>query len=346
MEDKKNSSIFIGIVLLLLVVIGILLYFTFLNKKEIHVTIHLENGEVQKVVLKNGEYLSLPDDQIRDGYIFSGWVNQDGLYVINTSSVNDGDEIYPGFIGVDEDYSVITFLSHKELGSIKVLKDSEFNLPINPQKNNNIFNGWTNENGFYISNSPSISEDRVFNALWVPKNGDLVTVKIDSSSSQLYNPMYYVKGSTIIIPEDPSRGGFQYWTIDGEKIIEGMTVNKGFTIKALVSSEYECPLDCEDIGDGKCKKMDFIPYEDVNSCEDGYELKDGGCYNYNDRYYADFSGDVPRCNGNDLKYEEIYAGSADIWCAPKGKLIVTHTCPEGYQDTQNNCLKEEIISCD
>ena len=76
-----------------------------------------------------------------------------------------------------------------------------------------------------------------------------------------------------------------------------------------------------------------------------YELKDGGCYNYNARYYADFSGDVPRCNGSDLKYEEIYMGSADIWCAPKGKTIVNHTCPDGYQDTGNNCLKEEIISC-
>lgn len=347
MEDKKKNFIFIGVVLLLIVVIVVLLYFTYFSNKDIHIKIHLESGEIKEVVLKKGEYLYLPNDQVRDGYLFSGWVNQDGVYVINTSLVFDGDEIYPEFIGIDDDYSVITFYANEELGNIKVLKTSEFNFPMQPQKNNYIFNGWSNESGYYVSLSPDVSNDRSFTALWVPKNGDLVTVKIDSSGAELYNPIYYVKGSNVIIPENPIKGGssFLYWAIDDEEINEGMTISKNLTIKAMWSYSYECPEDCKDIGNGQCKKMDFIPYEDVTSCEDGYELKDGGCYNYNARYYADFSGDVPRCNGSDLKYEEIYMGSADIWCAPKGKTIITHTCPEGYQDTQNNCLKEEIISC-
>ena len=345
MEDKKRNFLFIGFVLLLLVIIIILLYFTFSSNKDIHIKIHLESGEIKEVVLKNGEYLSLPDDQVRDGYIFSGWVNQDGVYVINTSLVVDGDEIYPEFIGIDEDYTLVTFLASEELGNIKVLKGSEFLLPKEPQKNNYIFNGWSNENGYYISNSPSLENDRTFTALWVPKNGNLVTVQIDSSGAEIYNPMYYEKGSTIIIPESPNKGGFLYWMIDNQEINNGITINNSLTIKAAWSYSSECPEDCQDIGNGQCKRMDFIPYEDVSSCEEGYEMKDGGCYNFNDRYYADFSGDVPRCNGSDYKYEEIYMGSVDIWCLPKGKTIVTHTCPEGYQDTQNNCLKEEIITC-
>ena len=344
MRDKKNY-IFMGFTLFLLIVAGVLLYYTFFVNGQIHIKIHLESGDVKNVVLRNGEYLRLPDDQARDGFIFGGWINQDGVYVINTSKVVDGDEIYPEFISIDEDYIVVTFLSDEQLGTIKMSKDRDFSFPMQPLKNDNIFNGWVNENGNYVSINPSTDKDRTLTAIWVPENGDLVTVNIDSGGGEFYNPMYYVKGSSIIIPESPISSSFLYWSIDNQEIRQGMTINNSLTIRGNWSYSHECPSDCIDIGNGQCKKMTFIDYEDIISCEDGYTLKDGGCYNFNNKYYADFSGDVPRCNGNDLKYEEIYMGSADIWCLPKGKSIISHTCPEGYQDTQNNCLKEEILSC-
>ena len=350
MNKKKSNLLFIVIIFIMFFVLFCLLYFTFFGNKTYRtITVQYPTGEVYEYDLEDWEYLELPKNIAVNGYTFGGWQDQNGSYLLDNSYVPDGSVI--SAILIDQGISFYTFhyLSDDTLvGTIKMAENGVLHTPLKPMKKGYQFIGWLNDDGHFVSNSVTLLEDQNYTAYWANEKDELVTIHFDSLGGSPVSSYQLPKNTTLILPENPIMSGssFACWMLEGSCVDEGLVLSKDLSLTASWGdSIYTCPSDCISTGDGFCKKKNTVEQIDVYTCRDGFEYKDGGCYNFDARYYADFSGDTPTCKGNDYKYEEIYAGSADIWCAPRGDVISSKGCPDGYQNTGSSCMKEEILIC-
>lgn len=179
-------------------------------------------------------------------------------------------------------------------------------------------------------------------------NNQNILIKIDLGNG-IIQEQSQLSGEKIKLPETPQKAGYKFieWQDENGNIItEDYIVNNETQIKAIWKQLYECPENCVAIGDGsKCVITEYVDYDTTTTCPNGYENRDGSCYNFNNRYYADFSGTEPSCRGDDLKYEEEFGMGVDIWCAPKAEMSTNQTCPPLFEDNGNNCQKEEKIDC-
>ena len=155
---------------------------------------------------KEGSVIDVPDDPTREGYEFAGWTpNVNYIARENVTYVATYEEIEkPKFFTIkftDFDGSVISEDSYKE-GTV-------INIPDDPSREGYEFAGWTpqlnyiaRENVTYVATYEEIEKPKFFTIKFVDFDGSVISED------------EYKEGSTIDIPDDPTREGYEFagWT--------------------------------------------------------------------------------------------------------------------------------------
>lgn len=168
-------------------------------------------NEISNIVIEQGKVILLPIEPVKDGYIFVGWVNQNGNLITENMEITANIILKALWIAKDAETKTITFNTDggNAIGSIIVEKGKVILLPINPVKTGYVFAGWVDQNGNTVTKDTVISENMTIKALWksytCPSNctpiGDgskctrekttsMVTTYSCPSGSILYNTWY------------------------------------------------------------------------------------------------------------------------------------------------------------
>lgn len=118
------------------------------------------------VVLKDGTIL-LPVDPVREGYIFIGWINEEGK-LINENMIVDKNMVFKAlWISVDAETVSVSFdTDGGNLIDSIVIEKGKILLPINPTKEGYVFAGWVDSNGNSVNSDTILSENMTIKALW------------------------------------------------------------------------------------------------------------------------------------------------------------------------------------
>ena len=103
---------------------------------------------------------------------------------------------------------------------------------------------------------------------------------------------------------------------------------------------YTCPDNCKVSEDGKtCTREDITDPSTQKVCPG--TLYYGNCINLNDKE----SANIRQCSSWEDGDEVDYFDGNEGWCVKKIPFVDKQVCPDGYNMTENKCVKEEVIEC-
>lgn len=92
-EGNKKKWIII-IILFILLLIALFLFFKFGISKKYMITLDTGGGtEIASIEIKNGEFIKLPEEPIKDGYKFSAWVNENNNVVTKHTKITKENDL-------------------------------------------------------------------------------------------------------------------------------------------------------------------------------------------------------------------------------------------------------------
>lgn len=120
------------------------------------------------IIIEKGKYLILPVAPEKDGYIFVGWVNEDGNIITKKYVINDNIKLYAKWISKDAKTITINFNTDggNEIDKIIVENGKIVYFPTTPVKDGYVFAGWVNENGEEVNADTTFSGNITLKATW------------------------------------------------------------------------------------------------------------------------------------------------------------------------------------
>ena len=256
MEHKKGNTLIF--VLIVIVLIGIVLFFYLRSNKTYTVTFDTNGGgKVIEQKIKKGEMVVKPNDPIKEGYIFIEWDYKGTIFDFTTK--------------VDKDIVLEAVWKQKEKGketyvvkfdtdggstiSNQIINKGEtIKKPNDPTKEGYKFVNWYNKDTIY-NFSLKVYKDLVLTAKWekveekpeetkkpttnTPKPSTAPTKKeytitFDSNGGSGIQSKIVTEGIKVSKPNEPKRNGYKFicWTLNGNEYDFNKTVNQNITLVA------------------------------------------------------------------------------------------------------------------
>lgn len=258
------------------------------------------------IILENGTYIILPIPPEKEGYIFAGWINDEGNIITNTYIVNGNIKLYAKWISKDADIITINFNTDggNEIGKIIVESGKIVSFPISPIKEGYVFDGWINEKGEEVNLDTTFSDNITLKAVWK----EFYTCPNDCTVSE-----------------------------DGKTCVKTETTN--------ITSTSNCPNGTETVeyfcnyratGDGWSSPA-------INCSESGE--KTGFCVQYNSISYSAFDWNTMTCPNGYFRFSYSNNGGAEIGCIKKFNKEEANGCPSGYVKNGDSCTKTTTVDC-
>ena len=255
-----------------------------------------DESDLYSITQKTGTAVTVPDDPVREGFTFNGWV----------PSVPD---VMP-----DEDLTIVaqwtadlhTITFDTDGGSTIGIKTFRYGdaveMPSDPVKTGYTFSGWTVVSPSDTDVIPDImpAYDIVLKADW-DINEHTITFDTDGGSS--VSPITAVYGSSVTAPSDPVKKGYTF--VQWSPVVPSTMPDKDVTIKAVWSADsYVLTFDAVN-GSCSTRSLQFSAGGALSSLPDA---KASGNY----RYYT-FDGWYTKKNGQGTKITSdsvLYADTA------------------------------------
>ena len=265
---------------------------------------------IDSIPIEKGKYILLPVNPIKDGYIFVGWIDENGYVVMNNLIVNENITIKAMWIKKGTKTSTVKFDTDggNKVESIIVEKGKVVLLPINPTKPGYVFVRWVDEKGNAVTEDTIVNGNITIKATWE-------------------EPYACPKGCT--------------------PIGDGSECTKTSTKDLEVYSG--CPSGMESISTF-CTSHQWqvtIGFDEDQTTENAGIICNQGytgdfCVDYSNRYTHYSSG----CPSGYFEYVYSESGlDAVTGCVQKFEKGGTR-CPSGYKKDGNKCTKTEIIACE
>ena len=189
MKNKKNLFIALGSVLAVLL-IALVLFLT-LRPKSFTVSFDANGGsKVKEITVKKDETIELPENPVKEGYSFDGWLLNDKEFDEDTKVTKDI-KLKAKWVKIEED-KIITVKFNSNGGTkikdIKLHSGEELKLPKDPVKKGYKFITWKDDNETPISNGALLSEDITLNAYYEKEKVKAPAKKPTTSKPNLENP--------------------------------------------------------------------------------------------------------------------------------------------------------------
>ncbi len=345
--EKKNKLIAVLLAVIILLVILIVCVIIF-KKTYYTVTFNTDGGsKIEQIKVEENDTFELPKNPSKDGYTFVGWINKEGRLVTNSFKLDSDINLKAMWISNKDEIVIITF---EGIGDVKLVKESNIILPVDPVKKGYKFIGWLDEDGKLISSSNVITSNKKLKAYYVKNDSKTYTVSIDTDGGNKIGNYDVVNDEELILPETPTKDGYVFagWVdSDGNKITSDTKISGNITIKATWKTPYTCPSECTPVEDGsKCTKKITVKKTTTNTCSDGSKILENGRCMTGSRYMAELENGNWICNSStDYKYTEEEAGGATMWCQPTKSSERVEGCPKGYTEDNGTCKKTETLKC-
>lgn len=125
-------------------------------------------AEIDSIIIEKGEYILLPVEPTRKGYIFIGWIDVDGNLITEDMRVKEDISLKAMWVKKGTKVSTVKFDTDggSRIGSIVVENGKIILLPVNPRKEGYAFAGWVDENGNAITKDTIVDENMTIIATW------------------------------------------------------------------------------------------------------------------------------------------------------------------------------------
>lgn len=358
MENNKKKKLIIVIIVGIILLICLVLFFT-LKKEKYTVLLDTDGGiKIANIEIKDGEIIKLPKDPTKEGYIFGGWTNKNGIIITEGIKITEDITLKALWINKDAEIKNITFDTDggNNINKIIFEKGKAIKLPKNPTKEGYIFAGWINETGKIVTAGMLLSENVQLKALWINKNAKIRTITFDTGGGNNIDKIVVENNKIVHLPVNPIKEGyiFDSW-VDGNgvTITNNTIITENITLKALWKNPYTCPTNCTPSADSStCTKIETTALVKTFGCPNGYTLIENQCLDLKTKYDRDASseyGGNPRGDGQCLStegaYDEIFGLGVTRMCAKKTAKVSSMGCPKGYTKDDNICKKTTTLKC-
>ena len=231
MKNEKNTFLIIFMIILLIIT-GVLLYFTFKSKEKITITFNTDSEQkIDSVEIYSGDSIALPILEKKD-YDFDGWyigeVKIDNSYKYkNSTTINARWKKKNYILSFDTD-------GGNYIESISV-KCGLIILPATPEKKGYTFLEWHDINGNKVDNNSNLDcVNQTIKATW-EKDKENYTVTFDTDGGTSINVQTVNVGEKVIKPANPTKSGYTFkeWQLNGNTFDFDSVVNTDMTLKAI-----------------------------------------------------------------------------------------------------------------
>ena len=190
------------------------------------VTFDYQNGSPSDArTVSEGNTVTPPENPVRDGYDFQGWVGIDGSEFDFEQPITSDTLVSAKWKKHEDPKPVMHTVTFNSNGGTSIdpqtVQDGlTVRRPADPVKNDYVFDGWYLDNNQYDFNKP-ITGDITLTAIYHRKpipQPNTYTVRFDTGEGSKVDPQTIIEGKTVIRPADPSMDGydFQGWLLDGK----------------------------------------------------------------------------------------------------------------------------------
>lgn len=125
-------------------------------------------NEIDSYIMEKGNTILLPVDPVKKGYIFAGWMDQNGNLITDDMIVLSDLTLKARWIKKNSKTVTIKFNTDggNSIKNIIVENGKVIVLPVNPTKKGYVFAGWVDQDGKPITKDTIISKDVTIKALW------------------------------------------------------------------------------------------------------------------------------------------------------------------------------------
>jgi len=359
--DKKDKKITLIILLSVagLVIVTLLVFLIMaLSKPKYEITVNTDGHKLKKdIVMKDNTIKELPEIELKEGEVFSTWVNQDNQAIRPGIVIDKPITITPIVPVPTPETPLITLKfesgTDEKIPDIKRLKGEQIILPIPPTHKEWTFLYWVDKNGYIVSKDKIVTEDATFYARWLKPSKPKYTISFDTGTDEKIDDIKVNEGDHAILPTPSTskeNSVFKGWLDENNELVTGYyKVTKNVTFKANWQPAYTCSEGCIPNEDGKtCTKIITSEAESRLSCPGNYSPIEGQCLDLSRRYYSDHLEHDPwwTCsNPSDAMYDEVEYGGAIKWCVPKTEGTMVLDCPEDLHLDGNVCKKSVVEDC-
>ena len=346
-KEKKKSNKLVIILIIIILLLLLLILFLLFGKKSYTISFDTDGGSlITDIKVENGEIVTLPSEPTKEGYIFTGWTNEEGLLITEGMVVIDDLSLKANWIDEDSKTVSVSFKSDdNEVIKLTVEKNGTIIIPVSPVKEGYTFVGWLNSDGKIVTGTTKVSKNIELTALWIKNDIETSKVTVDTDGGNNIGNIIVENGKVISLPTNPVKPGYVFagWVdSEGNKITEKTVINGNITIKATWKQPYTCPSNCTPSEDGKtCTREVTTEKTTVMGCPSGYKQINGKCLDTNNQILPDVKetcsdGTTPV---NNLCMNQKRKADSGYDCVGKeyyedGYCIMTSTytnvCPSGY----------------
>ena len=126
--------------------------------------------------------------------------------------------------------------------AIQLKKNATLILPEKPVKEGFVFLNWVDEDGNPILNNFTVTKDKILTAKWAEADKELVTITFDTDGGSKIDAMTIEKGSTITLPKNPTKNGYDFkkWLNEaGQDFNAQNPIEDNITLKAQWEKQEE-----------------------------------------------------------------------------------------------------------
>lgn len=190
------------------------------------VTFDYQNGSPSDArTVSEGNTVTPPENPVRDGYDFQGWVGIDGSEFDFEQPITSDTLVSAKWKKHEDPKPVMHTVTFNSNGGTSIdpqtVQDGlTVRRPADPVKNDYVFDGWYLDNNQYDFNKP-VTGDITLTAIYHRKpipQPNTYTVRFDTGEGSKVDPQTIIEGKTVIRPADPSMDGydFQGWLLNGQ----------------------------------------------------------------------------------------------------------------------------------
>lgn len=310
----KKSVILIIFILGLIILAGGL----FLGSRKVEYTVtFVSNGgtQIKEQKVKEGEYVTKPNDPIKDGYEFTGWYLDNSKFDFTTKITEDITlSAKWNKIVVNENEVTVKFDTDggSFVSSLKIEKGEKIEKPEDPKKEGYKFTGWYLDDEEYNFEN-EVDKNIVLTAKW-EKELTKYVITFDTDGGSSITKKMVEEGKTVTRPNNPTKKGYSFkeWQLDGKTYNFKTKVTDDITLKAVWEKLVIYTVTFDSDGGTKVNNLEVeknnVVTKPTNPTKSGYQFK--GWYLGNNIY--DFNTKVTGDITLKAKWEKYYVVSFDL----------------------------------
>ena len=237
-----------------------------------------ESTKTDNITMEKDNKILLPVNPTNEGYIFGGWINEEGKVIGKDTIISSNTKLKAYWIKNDAKTYTIIFDTDggSNIDSIKVESNKTILLPVNPKKEGYVFSGWIDEGGNAITKDILVDKDMKLKATWKEpytcptdctpiENGSKCTKEVttDMVSTSFCPSGYTMNNGTCTGSKYHANNGSNGWECNSSSDYmyseeDGTGGAFMWCVKiASVTSSQGCPSGYTKSGD-TCKKIEII----------------------------------------------------------------------------------------